>query len=495
MTLPSAYVSAVLADSPWGFWGMQETTGTSMADLSGNGRSGIYNASAVSVAGPQPGWTGIDCRTSPALVTGVLARNTPMAFEWWSMFPSGWTSGLPVAYQNTARTLGLEVAVGGLPCSTVNTGIQWLNPSVTWVCASHAGTIDTFWTYNVLQLESDGHWRAYAWRSPLTTPYVDDLGTTAMAMPSSPAIGIGVRPGGAGGNTTILMSAFAFYDHALSSSSMAAHWNAQTGPPPGPCQYGTRAKSGTPSAVEVTDAFLQSLLAFFPSFPVGQAFANTIGMHIDSAAICSSPPPTLAPFQWQDIFTLGARALTQLQIMAWWQLCECIPGTPSPITPTPPTPVLEPGYPSDPVYLVNPTNPCLDLTEVRRKLDEILRIVNDDLGINHFVQRQLVPSATASGTPHVGLTGAGSFAVSAAIGAQVVITARPPGGRELEGAPPYIWDAGWLSIMDGNGFIQERRLTRDVEVWMPRLMSDAITFGYYLKDGVIADVTILYALP
>jgi hypothetical protein len=49
--------------------------------------------------------------------------------------------------------------------------------------------------------------------------------------------------------------------------------------------------------------------------------------------------------------------------------------------------------------------------------------------------------------------------------------------------------------MDDNGFIQERRITRDVEVWMPRLMTDATTFGYFLKDGVSADITLLHALP
>jgi hypothetical protein len=50
---PSAYNKAVLADSPWGFWPGDETTGTTIADLSGNSRNlSITGSPTLGRAGP-----------------------------------------------------------------------------------------------------------------------------------------------------------------------------------------------------------------------------------------------------------------------------------------------------------------------------------------------------------------------------------------------------------------------------------------------------------
>lgn len=50
---PSAYNKAVVADSPWGFWPGDETTGTTVADLSGNGRNmSITGSPTLGKAGP-----------------------------------------------------------------------------------------------------------------------------------------------------------------------------------------------------------------------------------------------------------------------------------------------------------------------------------------------------------------------------------------------------------------------------------------------------------
>lgn len=263
-------------------------------------------------------------------------------------------------------------------------------------------------------------------------------------------------------------------------------------PPMTDCGYGTRKKSTADNFVFITDAFLTSLKALWAWTRLGGVFSPYIGQVIDVDTLCASPPAVLEPFQVSDLFTIGLRGLKQLQIMAWWQLCECIPGPGAPTQPAKPPLVEDPALPSDQVFVVNPTNPCLDITEVRRKLDELLRLVQLDYQTDTHVQRQLVPGDTVRGSSFAALSGAGSFSIAAAIGVQAIITHRPPGGRELEGAPNYVWDLGWLSIMDDNGFIEERRLTRDVEVWMPRLMSDATTFGYFLKEGVTANITILY---
>lgn len=92
------------------------------------------------------------------------------------------------------------------------------------------------------------------------------------------------------------------------------------------------------------------------------------------------------------------------------------------------------------------------------------------------------------GTVHTGLTGSSSLTVSKLAGVQVVITAQPSTKVEA-GNPPYIFDMGWLSILTGDGMIEERRLTRSQQLWLPSLMPLAVSFGYYLNPGVVATIT------
>ena len=50
---PSAYYSAVAADSPWGFWKTDETSGTSLVDSSGNSRPlATFNSPTLAQTGP-----------------------------------------------------------------------------------------------------------------------------------------------------------------------------------------------------------------------------------------------------------------------------------------------------------------------------------------------------------------------------------------------------------------------------------------------------------
>lgn len=265
-------------------------------------------------------------------------------------------------------------------------------------------------------------------------------------------------------------------------------------PSTGDCPYGTQPKSTTDPFVFVTDAFLESLKGLFGWTRLGGVFNPLLGVSLNTTEICSQLPATLPPFEVSQIITIGARALEQLKIMAWYALCECRDGPTPPTPPERPPVVEDPNLPRDRVIIVNPTNPCLDLTEVRRMLDELLRLVQVDYSLDTLMQRYSLPFATIRGATHSGLTGTGSIAIPRCIGVQVVVTANLP-GRSLEGAPPYVWDVGWASLMDDNGFIQERRITRGVEVWLPRGMQEATTFGYVFKDGVVASVTELYAEP
>jgi hypothetical protein len=86
------------------------------------------------------------------------------------------------------------------------------------------------------------------------------------------------------------------------------------------------------------------------------------------------------------------------------------------------------------------------------------------------------------------VTGSGSFAASNLAGVLVEITAAPP-TKVQPGNPSYIWDMGWLSCSTPDGFIDEKRLTRTKQIWLPRLMPLSDSFGFYLFPGVVATIT------
>jgi hypothetical protein len=56
-----AYDTAVLASTPFAYWKLEESSGTSMVDSSGNGRNGSYvNTPQLHVPGPVVGWWGVN---------------------------------------------------------------------------------------------------------------------------------------------------------------------------------------------------------------------------------------------------------------------------------------------------------------------------------------------------------------------------------------------------------------------------------------------------
>jgi hypothetical protein len=100
----------------------------------------------------------------------------------------------------------------------------------------------------------------------------------------------------------------------------------------------------------------------------------------------------------------------------------------------------------------------------------------------------VAPSSIVSGTNHIGLSGQSQFVVSQLAGVIVSIIAAPP-HRQEPGNPTYEWDQGWLSISSAGGMLEEKRLTRNAQVWMPRLVNQATLFSYYLFPGVVVNIT------
>ena len=74
------------------------------------------------------------------------------------------------------------------------------------------------------------------------------------------------------------------------------------------------------------------------------------------------------------------------------------------------------------------------------------------------------------------------------MGVEVTVTGRPGGGLVLPGNPDYLWNMGWMSVSDGQGMLEEKRITRDSMVWLPKSMQDALSFNYALDAGVTVNV-------
>jgi len=99
------------------------------------------------------------------------------------------------------------------------------------------------------------------------------------------------------------------------------------------------------------------------------------------------------------------------------------------------------------------------------------------------------------GTVHPNLQGSNSIPVTGLHGVLIDVTSGTPTTPQLEGVPPYEWNLGWLSIMTGDGFVDEKRITRQHQVWQSALVGEATVLGYFLHPGVVATITELGPPP
>lgn len=126
---------------------------------------------------------------------------------------------------------------------------------------------------------------------------------------------------------------------------------------------------------------------------------------------------------------------------------------------------------------------------------DISSLVSDVKTLVTTIQRYLLPFAYINGATHSGLSGSGSFAVSRLLGVKIHLSTIPSSVGVETATPNRLFDAGWISCMDGNGVILETRVTAIDQVWIPRLFPEALTFGYSFAPGVNANVTELEAEP
>jgi hypothetical protein len=167
-------------------------------------------------------------------------------------------------------------------------------------------------------------------------------------------------------------------------------------------------------------------------------------------------------------------------------------GTCSGITVTPPPPTPPPIPDEPPIPPMPPPRADCTLGDICARIDAMTGLLAHINATTSIHQVYAVPLRYTLGTVHAGLSGGGQFAVRQLVGVRVDLTSAIP-GHVLEGQPQYLWDLGWLTISTADGMVEEIRYTRDTQIWQPRGMRGATTFGYYFKTGVTATVTELLA--
>jgi hypothetical protein len=245
----------------------------------------------------------------------------------------------------------------------------------------------------------------------------------------------------------------------------------------------SRIKASMPGVQVLDNAIIGLALALIPSSWWGDLLGWYLGFTLDVNALCANLPPTITQIATTALINPGHAGLDVLYATLWPYYCECTPGNGTPVPPPRPNPPKPPDWPASPDYRPDPVNPCLDISLVRELLDQILKLVQRDLELDKAVQRFSVPFGTMPGATHAGLTGSGSIDVSRLAGVLVTWTGGQP-AAVWEGEPPYFKDLGWLSASDGGAMLQETRITRQQQIWMPRQMQLATTLGYFAKDGI-----------
>lgn len=205
----TAYVAAVLADTPWLLWRANETSGL-LQDSSGNARhsTGIGGVPQYQVPGAQTGWVAVE--VGPSNFIAVLNTGTNAAFtaELWFR-----PSAAPAA-----ETALWNMGAGGL------NGIAFrLQTNLTYrVDAEGVSTLATGSTLTA------GAWYHFAvvWNGATWVYYLNGSVDVANAGTQVPAIPSGTWRLGPTASEVARLSHWTHYTSALSAGDIAAHYAA-----------------------------------------------------------------------------------------------------------------------------------------------------------------------------------------------------------------------------------------------------------------------------
>lgn len=173
--LMSRYRAAVLLDSPLFLWGLNEGSGTSAADLTGNGYTCDHGSALWTATGP------IDQASSSNFGGSAgtwIGRNDAAAYDATSVACSGW---MRITAASAAVLLSRENAPDGF---TLNSFRAYIDPATNDIdFRRFSGSNGTTYTLPTGINVDDGDWHWFAWKytSSAFTAAVDgvDLGSTA----------------------------------------------------------------------------------------------------------------------------------------------------------------------------------------------------------------------------------------------------------------------------------------------------------------------------
>lgn len=113
-----------------------------------------------------------------------------------------------------------------------------------------------------------------------------------------------------------------------------------------------------------------------------------------------------------------------------------------------------------------------------------------------LVQRQVAPFAYVTGTVHTGLTGDQLVSVADLVGARVVVTSFGAGVvGQGAGAPPPLYDVGWISWGTSDGFVHRERIGSTDFLSFPAAAGLYTTIGLSLNATVEVSLSELIREP
>ena len=227
------YSAEVLADSPYGYWRQGEASGTTMADASGNGRTGAYGHPDGFTA-PTLGATSLLVGDSDTAATYTAGSHTAYyttgnltgsaaSIELIYKRSGGAGSGSRYALLGRGEQVQIYLTSGGVPRARVAAGGTTYETSTSGVSAINDG---------------NAHHVVLSWNGTTLKLYVDgaEVASTAAAGSFDTAdgktrfhIATAQDASGYAGYTNGTFDEVAFYTTALSGARVTAHYNASIG--------------------------------------------------------------------------------------------------------------------------------------------------------------------------------------------------------------------------------------------------------------------------
>lgn len=266
--------------------------------------------------------------------------------------------------------------------------------------------------------------------------------------------------------------------------------------PAAPCAFGTRIKGGFPNIVNLTPEIIAAAIVD-PVVAAGVAvFIGVLQFfNLDLSFLCGTGPGNVPPITIASATSGFDFWLKWFQAVSWPYFCECVPGVPPP-TPFPPVVVvLPPGLPTAPSFPCQDNDPCVALVRINQQLAALQSQNAINANLLTLLQRYALPFAYLRGRRFSTLTATGAQSIERAVGLLIEVIEHPATNKTLIGAPEYIFDLGWVSVLTPDGMLDEIRLTRTATTWLSKLIPSATAVGWGLREGVTIEITELLAEP